>query len=79
MLVGVGLSPTIKAGTRSSLSHGMQGVDIQSSIDESDGLCLGFLNVQDDQIFGHIRSPSSDRTEKYRGGKGRGEFLTRKF
>ena len=40
---------------------------------------LGLLNVKDDQIFSHVWSPSSDRTEKHRGVEGRGEFLTRQF
>lgn len=70
-------SPTTKARTRSSLSHRQQGVGTQSSTDESDGLFLGFLNVEDDQILSHIWIPSSDRTEKYRGGESCGEAFTR--
>ena len=70
---------TPKAGTRSPLSHRQQGARTQSSTDKSAGLFLRFLNVEDDQIFNHIWSPISDRTEKYTGGQGLGEVLIRRF
>lgn len=80
VVVGVRLlSSPIKAGTRSSLSHRQHGAGTHSSTDESDGLFLGCLNVENEHIFSHIWHPRSDRTEKYRGGEGHGKVLTRKF
>lgn len=73
------LSPTPKARTGSSLSHVQQGPGTQSSPDQSACLLPRFLNVEDDQIFSHTWSLSSDRTEKYRRSKGHGEVLTRQY